>query len=175
MLCVFGCATRDRSPGATPAPPTVAATAAPPTGTPDAQAPDVGSLRVEQAPSSAPDGGAKIVGPVSSPCVLHAGNSHRKTRTVRRPGGQVTAEPERGSCSANAECIANKGHDTAGDGFVRLDCTDRSCRCSIEPSGPSGGKSSTTTFEASSPCTTSARAMQLIVEQCMPGLIVIHP
>lgn len=187
LCCAFACATRDRAPEASAVPSAagpaaVASNAASTSGKPaDRDAPDAstplvpdsGEHRLAQS-ASGPDGGSKAVPSISSPCVLHAGQGKRKTRTIRRPGA-ATAQISRASCSANAECIATKGTDTVGDGFVRLDCTERSCTCSFEPSAPAPAKPWTSSFEISSPCSTSGQALQLIVERCMHGMVVAHP
>jgi hypothetical protein len=180
FLGVLACATRDRAPGGAASPVVLSApsanmgSAATDRAVPDAGSPhgaDAGTDRLRPSSAAALDGGVKPSS-ITSPCVLHAGQGKRQTLTFRPAGAPAKTEAPRGSCSANAECIATQGHETLGDGFVRLDCTDLACACSLEPLPSSRTKPNTSSFELSSPCTTSGQALQLIVERCMPGMVV---
>jgi hypothetical protein len=123
----------------------------------------------------APAKASPPIATISAPCVLHASEGKQHTHKVRLPGGAGASEKQDASCSANAECIATKGQETAGDGFVHLACTDRTCTCALEALPSSQANASRFTFEISSPCTTSSQALQLVVERCMPGMTVTHP
>jgi hypothetical protein len=104
--------------------------------------------------------------------VLHAGQGNKHTRRVRSPGDGAGTETVHGSCSANAECIVKKARQTTGDGFVRLECSERACTCRLEPL-VSHVQPITSTFGLSAPCTTSSEALKLLVERCMPGMTVV--
>jgi hypothetical protein len=173
VVCVLGCATRGRSSCAAPTAgnqATVVTADAGPRRAVDAQ-----PKRVEPGMASLPDGGVKPVGPISSPCVLHAAQGKRQTREVRLPGGAAGPEEQHGSCSADAECIATNGQETPGDGFVYLTCNERTCTCLLEPLRSSRSRhiTITFTFALSAPCATSGLALDLIVERCMPGMTVL--
>jgi len=118
------------------------------------------------------DGGSETHLPISSPCVLHSGQANKRTHRSRLPDGSIGLESVGGSCSADAECIAKKGQQSVGDGFVRLQCSERACTCQLEPL-TSRMEPITFTFELEAPCTTCSEAMKLIVQRCMPGMTVV--
>ncbi len=179
VFWAFGCASGGQGPAATATGGPSTRSSAPSGDVPTALGPDaslVVGARVKQpavtdAGSSA-DGVAVPHAPISSPCVLHAGQAQKHTRRVRLPGGGVGLESVHGSCSANAECIVKKAQETSGDGFVRLECSERACTCWLEPIA-SNTAPITSTFELSAPCTTSSEAFNLIVERCMTGMTVV--
>jgi hypothetical protein len=108
---------------------------------------------------------------ISSPCVLHAGESRKRKREVI--GAVPKSEPTsfNASCSFNAECIRQHGVTSPGDGFVDLECSNKNCSCVRRLLSPSV-EPTTTTFELEVPCATTETAQRLIRERCMVGLTV---
>jgi len=108
---------------------------------------------------------------ITSPCVLHAGDSDAKRiQKVMSTGGLemvVTA----GSCSFNAECLQQQGKDVAGDGNVELDCRDRSCSCSYRRWSPAE-KLFSFAFSIEEICSTADMAERLLRDACLVGLKV---
>jgi hypothetical protein len=106
---------------------------------------------------------------ITSPCVLHAGDSHTHRRERLTPsgaGGIVAATAE---CSFDAECVRQEGTPSAGDGFVTVDCREQTCSCSFRSWTPSE-KSFAFSFQLASPCSTMEMAEQLLKDRCMAGL-----
>lgn len=109
-------------------------------------------------------GGSLSTALVFSNCVLHAG----KFETVKEPfegapGGTFVVN----ACSYDAECIARKGADTPGDGFVDLSCNGDRCKCRLEPLTPPG-PIQVVDFGAS--CASLGDARRLLLERCMKGM-----
>jgi hypothetical protein len=110
--------------------------------------------------------------PVLSNCVLHAGDAATTDQTAVTPGeGQDTTHGD-SACSYDAECVAERGVETPGDGFVALRCgTGGDCSCRIEPSAPA---SAAVTFSFRSSCTTLDEGRRLMLDHCMKGMGLAH-
>lgn len=105
--------------------------------------------------------------PVLSNCVLHAGEAATASRTDVTPEGQDTVNIE-SVCSYNAECVAEQGVETPGDGFVELECrADGECSCRVEPSAPA---SSAVTFSFRASCQTLEESERLMLDHCLKGM-----
>jgi len=108
---------------------------------------------------------------ITSPCVLHAGDSQAERRERITPSGQVQMVVATGTCSFNAECVREQGRESEGDGDVELDCHDRSCSCSLRRWSPPE-KTMSFSFQIGEICATADMAEQLLRDHCMPGLTV---
>jgi hypothetical protein len=108
--------------------------------------------------------------PKLSNCVLHAGSVNVKARQEKGPDGTLGTAVQDARCTSNAECIAQQGQRTAGDGFVYLTCTNGDCSCRIEPDTPPAAP---VEFHFQASCTTSAQAKQLLLDHCLAGMGVI--
>ena len=71
-------------------------------------------------------------------------------------------------CSYNAECVAEQGVESPGDGFVELECrTGDECSCRIEASAPA---SPAVTFSFQASCKTLEESKRLMLDHCMRGM-----
>jgi hypothetical protein len=125
--------------------------------------PNPGSPTIAAAPTSADAGPVQLA---VSRCVLHAGESGKKTRRIKGPGGVPQPATVTDRCSMNAECIESKGKVTPGDGFVAVDCEASACTCTVEVLGPTPSTSSSR-FEIAAPCTSPEQAGVLLRERCL--------
>jgi len=108
---------------------------------------------------------------ITSPCVLHAGDSQADRRERVTPSGHAQTVVTSGTCSFNAEGVREQGRDFAGDGDVDLDCHDRSCSCSLRRWSPSD-KTMSFSFQIDEICSTADMAERLLRDRCMFGLKV---
>jgi hypothetical protein len=107
---------------------------------------------------------------VRSDCVLHAGQVYVERSRSRGPGAQQGPEVQTSRCSFNAECIAEQGQVTDGDGDVYLACAEDDCSCRIVPLTPAR---EAVEFQFRAECVTDIQAKQLLVERCMKGMHVV--
>lgn len=133
-------------------------------GTRPASAPAQTSLKPKNPAAATASSGASP-GPVRlSPCVLHAGEIRSEVRQERRPGGQPGPSTRMTSCYMNADCIAQRGTENPGDGFVEIQCEGRNCKCRIESLGhPPVTRE--LAFEAD--CETSEQVDELLRSRCI--------
>jgi len=106
---------------------------------------------------------------ITSPCVLHAGDSHTHRRERLMPwgaGGIVVATAE---CSFNAECVRQEGTPYSGDGFVGVECREQTCSCSFK-SLTHSERAFGFSFQLAEPCSTTEMAEHLLKDRCMVGL-----
>ena len=108
---------------------------------------------------------------ITSPCVLHAGDSQATRHEQIASSGRVDSVVTTGTCSFNAECIRQQGRNFAGDGDVELDCRGRSCSCSLRRWFPSDASLSFS-FAIEEVCSTTDLAERLLRDHCMAGLRV---
>jgi hypothetical protein len=80
------------------------------------------------------------------------------------PGGDAGPLIQEGSCSLSAECVATRGKDTPGDGFVDLTCENGLCTCRLEPLVPAGEAQE---FSFRATCTTVEEADRIMLERCL--------
>lgn len=130
-------------------------------------------------PSTPPTGGPTIPSEkdrkavaefgITSPCVLHAGDSQAERQERTTASGRTELVVSTGSCSFNAECIREQGKDFSGDGDVELDCRDRSCSCSYRRWAPAE-RALSFSFHVTDICSTADMAERLIRDVCMAGL-----
>lgn len=125
---------------------------------------------VSPAPPPSADGGAAAArppGPVDlARCVLQVSDSQKTVHRIKRPGGTLSPATVTGTCSAQAECSAEKGKVSAGDGAVSLACEGRACRCTIEPLAPPAAPS-VVRFAIAEPCTGDQQARALFQQHCL--------
>jgi len=166
LLCVWvGCASRKTAPTGASAAPAVEKTYADPTRSVSAPG---GTGTIEDSKNG---GGAIPRFGITSPCVLHAGDSQAERRERITPSRHPEMVVTTGTCSFNAECIREQGRDFEGDGDVELDCHDRSCSCSLRRWSPSN-KTMSFSFQIDEICSTADMAERLIRDHCMVGLKV---
>lgn len=107
--------------------------------------------------------------PVFSNCRLgsfrfaSAGHDENTTGSPRRSG---TLEP---SCAINADCIAEQGKTTPGDGTVIMECEGGNCSCRLEALAP---PSTVVQFGFVASCSTPEVMQQLIKDHCLIGMDV---
>jgi hypothetical protein len=108
---------------------------------------------------------------ITSPCVLHAGDSQAARHERTTSSGRVDRVVTTGTCSFNAECIRQQGKDFAGDGDVEVDCRDRSCSCRLRRWFPADASLSFS-FAIDDVCSSTDMAERLLRDHCMAGLKV---
>ena len=131
----------------------------------------LGELRLET--SAPPPGPGPRLG-ITSPCVLHAGDSYTRRRERLTPSGAGGLLETEARCWFNAECGVQKGHPHRGDGLVGLECKNQSCTCSFK-SSISAHKASSFSFRTATPCSTTEMAEELLKTYCMVGMTLDSP
>jgi hypothetical protein len=110
--------------------------------------------------------------PVFSNCRLgsfrfaSAGHDENTTGGSRRSG---TSEP---SCAINADCIAQQGKTTPGDGTVVMECERGECSCRLEALVP---PNAVVEFHFAATCSSPDVMQQLMREHCLIGMDVHTP
>ena len=133
--------------------------------------PPIGSDRAETTPHTA--GPGQRMG-ITSPCVLHAGDSYSRRRERLTPSGAGGMLEVEARCWFNAECVVQQGHPSPGDGLVGLECKNQSCTCSFKSSNPVR-RSSSFSFRTATPCSTTEVAEDLLRTYCMIGMVLDQP
>jgi hypothetical protein len=82
----------------------------------------------------------------------------------RRP-----SEPSEPSCAINADCIAEQGRTTPGDGAVVMECASGNCSCRLEALA---APKTVFEFDFVASCSTPEVMQQLIRDHCLADMDV---
>jgi hypothetical protein len=82
------------------------------------------------------------------------------------PRSSGASEP---SCAINADCIAQQGVVTPGDGAVAMECERGNCSCHLEALAP---PHTVAEFQFSATCSSPEVMQRLIREHCLAGMDV---
>ncbi|MES1205362.1 MAG: hypothetical protein ABUS79_05445 [Pseudomonadota bacterium] len=99
--------------------------------------------------------------------MIHAGESHRSSHRVKRPGGDPGDSDGGATCWLNAECVQRQGSVTAGDGDLSIACAGPNCTCTLQRHA-AGAAATTFTFAAPAPCDSAGGLTSLLTERCEP-------
>jgi hypothetical protein len=129
-------------------------------------APPEPPVRVPDEPSSESSSEAR---PVFANCRLgsfrfaSAGHDESVSGAARSAGSN---EP---NCAINADCIAQQGVTTHGDGAVAMECARGDCACRLESRTP---PNTVVEFRFAATCSTPEVMERLIREHCLAGMDV---
>jgi hypothetical protein len=107
--------------------------------------------------------------PVFANCRLGSFRFASEGHDEHGSGDPRPAAPSEPSCAINADCIAQQGRTTPGDGAVVMECASGNCSCRLESLA---APKTVLEFDFVASCSSPEVMQQLIRDHCLAGMDV---